>query len=194
MRRIVLWKVITWQVSTNGGVWRSLYEFIRWTFCRILTGRYSRTNETCILSTPTPKAKLHRSWRRSLRHIDHSTLLNITMQLIIPMFIINGTNYEFYAQEWFALNVNGKCKLIRKWIKGNIMNRIQNCVWKIIILLNYNPFVKEMIFVSINVFNKKHGFQAWNRNVNDIYLFSTPRYYDLIYNCCLYFFVCLILT
>lgn len=31
---------------------------------------------------------------------------------------------------------------------------------KIIILLNYNPFVKEMIFVSINVFNKKHGFQA----------------------------------
>lgn len=58
---------------------------------------------------------------------------------------------------------------------------------KIIILLNYNPFVKEMIFDSINVFNKKHGFQAWNRNVDDIYLFSNPRYYDLIYNCCLYF-------
>lgn len=31
---------------------------------------------------------------------------------------------------------------------------------KIIILLNYNPFVKEMIFDSINVLNKKHGFQA----------------------------------
>lgn len=27
---------------------------------------------------------------------------------------------------------------------------------KIIILLNYNPFVKEMIFDSINVFNKKN--------------------------------------
>lgn len=29
-----------------------------------------------------------------------------------------------------------------------------------------------MIFVSINVFTKTHGFQAWNRNVVDIYLFS----------------------
>lgn len=31
---------------------------------------------------------------------------------------------------------------------------------KIMILLNYNPFVKEMIFDSINVFNKKTWFSG----------------------------------